>query len=148
MWSVRVFKSRLEDHGLELVVVEAIITLCVHGVAESLNDIVVGDAQVVVDLRAAKLAARFDQVLNLDLRLLLEVQVLEESLHFLKVAAIHEDGTDSAQKFIEVDVLLLSLVEQVEDALEDLRWVLETEHLHNFDEVETLDAARTMVLLQ
>ena len=74
--------------------------------------------------------------------------MLEQSLHLFEEAAVHENCANAAQELVEVDILLLTFIEKCEDAFEDLRRVLETEHLSNFDKIEALDAGRTMVLLE
>ena len=65
-----------------------------------------------IDFRPAQFGARLNQVIFLNFALLMEVEVLKELLHLLKEATIHEDGTDTAQELIEVDVLLATLIKQ------------------------------------
>lgn len=66
--------------------------------------------------------------------------MLEQCLHLLEEAAEHEDGPDAAQKLVKVDIFFLSFIEKLQDALKNLGRVLQTKHLHDFDEVEALDA--------
>lgn len=101
-----------------------------------------------LDLRVSQLAASLHQVVFLYLALLLEVKVLEHSLHLFKEAAVHENGADATEELIKVDIFFLTLVEQGEDAFKNLRWVLEAEHLDNLDEIEALDARRPVLLLK
>lgn len=74
--------------------------------------------------RMTQLGDRLNQVVFLDFGRPLKVQVLEQCLHLLEVATVHENGADATQELIEIDVLLLSLVEQAQNAFQNLGWVL------------------------
>ena len=138
--SLIIFESAFEDESLKLVVVKEAILLYVHLIVKALDDHAVWNAQVVIDLRVAQLLARLDQVVLRDLATLLLVKVLEKRLHLLEVAAVHENGTDAAEELVKVHIFFLSFVKETKDALQNLRWVLKTEHLSDLDEVEALDA--------
>ena len=133
---------------MEFVIVEESVLLHAQLVVEPLDDDAVGDSQFVDHFGVAKFATCLHKVIFLNLSRFLEIQVLEESLHLLKEAAVHEDGADATQELVKVDILFLALVKQRQDTPEDLWWVLKTEHLGNLDEVKAFDARRAMILLQ
>ena len=120
----------------------------VRRVTEALDYITVWHSQVVCKLSVPQLGACLHQVIFLDLGSLLEVQMLEEGLHLLEETAVHEDCTDAAQEFIKVNIFFFSLVQQGKDPSQNLGWVFKTEHFRDFNEVESLDARRTVVFLK
>ena len=65
--------------------------------------------------------------------------MLEQTLHLLKVAAVHENRTNAAQKFVKVDILFLTFVQQCENSFKNLRWVLQAKHFGDFYEVEAFN---------
>jgi len=133
---------------LEFIVVEEAIILHGHLIVDPLDHARFWNAQVVTQFGIAKLGACLDKVIFFYFRRLHEVKVLEKGLHFLKEATVHKNGSDAAQKLIKVDILLLTLIEQSQDALKNLRWILQTKHLGNFDEVKAFDAGRAVILFK
>ena len=138
--SIGVFESGLEDECLELVVIDESVLFDRHLIVEALDDGAVGDAQIVAQLGVAKFGAGLHHIIFGNLSLLLKVKMLKQSLHLLKEATVHENCTDTAKKLIKVDIFLLSFVKQGQDALQNLRWVLQAQHFRNFDKIEAFDA--------
>ena len=89
-----------------------------------------------------------DQVVFFNAVSLQEVEMFENSIHFFKVAVIHQDGADAAQEVIKVHVLLLSLVQLVQYTLHNFLIIINTKHPRQLDKVKPTDPGDSMVFLE
>ena len=88
-----------------------------------------------------------DKIVFLDFALFLGIEVSEELLHLFEVVVEEKNGLDAAEELVEFNVFFLSFVKESEDTMENVRWVVNAEHLSELDEVNALDSCVAMVLL-